>query len=498
MKLTVFSSKNYQTPLIVVIGQSNAVGVAPLASAPSEYQGTIPNAKIWNGSAFVNLVAGSSNQAADTSSFGCELSLARSTVGITGKVAHIVKHATSNTSLAVDWLPTGGAQYTAAIAKIDAAVAAMPSNFYLAGIVWVQGENDALSASATPSNNYQTNLTSLIANLRSRYAAYNPRVIPFSVVQLGYLNRNLYYYQDNVRDKQYATAAAMTKVTIAQTDDLGYNADVIHYNAPAQIAIGKRAASGIFNGVSYVENRPPAYANITYWADASTPNSCLQADNVTIATNGQGVRTLLGRQVSPLCNVTNSTTLQQPIVVTDQINGRQIIRFDGSNDQLLTSGINPSTQFGTTAGTTFLIQKYAVDKAATTLFINAGTNAIFNIANKWKDATPLDNIFYDFGNATTGRLTGTAPAGITGNFKVTEFERKSDNTAKVFVDRAQALSGSSSQTMASLTGTLRLGSDNTNFFNGDLVEIINYNKTLSDDEKNEVYSYINKKHGFNL
>lgn len=480
-----------KTPVLILIGQSNAVGVGAIASAPSEYQGTIAGARIWNGSSFVNLVAGSTNQAADANTFGPELLLCKQYLTRSGaQSVLLIKHALSNTSLNVDWLPTSGAQYTAMIAKINAALAAIPAgSFEIKGFVWVQGENDALSASATPSNNYQTNLTSLISNLRANYGSS----IPFVIAQLGYPDRNYYYYQDNVRYAQRAVQAAMANVYVTRTDDLGYNSDIIHYNAAAQVSIGTRAANNIVGDAGYVENLPPSYADIKFWFDPSTYNTCLNSSSLPVAAGGN-IQAVLGRQGSPLINVAQLTVAAQPTVQTNVINGRQAARFDGSNDQLFLASVNPSQMMGATSGTIFLIQKYAVDKAASTMFINAGTNSNLQIVNKWK-STPFDDIFWDFANLSTGRIYGTAPAGITGNWKVTEFLKRSAGTSEVFVGGVSALSGSTSATMASATGTLRIATDGSSFFNGDIAEIICYNKELSAGERTAAYAYINTKYG---
>ena len=68
-------------------------------------------------------------------------------------------------------------------------------------------------------------------------------------------------------------------------------------------------------------------------------------------------------------------------------------------------------------------------------------------------------------------------------------------TSEVFVGGTSALSGSTSATMASLTGTLRIGTDGSNFFNGQIAEILCYNKELTSTERTAVYSYINTKYG---
>lgn len=497
---TIINTKRKQPlPVVILIGQSNAVGVGPISGAPSQYQGTIANTQIWSGSSFVNLVAGTTNQAADSSSFGPELSLCTQFLSrCPASRLYLIKHAVIGTSLNVDWLPTASTQYTAMIAKINAAISALVGvRFYIAGFVWVQGENDALSASATPSTNYQTNLNSLISNLRSTYGYYGANGnsnIPFVIAQLGYNDRNSYYYQDNLRDAQYAVQAAGTNVYITQTDDLSYLTDVIHYDATSQITLGNRAANQLMGDASYVENRPPVYTDIKYWFDTSTPNCCLNSSNLPVAAGGN-IQTVLGRQLSPLINVGNVTTGAQPVATANSINGRQAATFDGSNDQLNAGSVNPSLMMGSTSGTIFLIQKYAVDKAAASMFINAGSNSILQIVNKWYVSGTLDSIFWDFANATTGRIYGTAPSGITGNWKVTEFVKRAAGNSEVFVGGVSAVSGSTSSPMASATGTLRVGTDNTNFFNGQIAEILCYARELTSTERTAVYTYINTKYG---
>ena len=156
---------------------------------------------------------------------------------------------------------------------------------------------------------------------------------------------------------------------------------------------------------------------------------------------------------------------------------------------------NPSQIVASNAGTIFLVQKYAVDKAASSMFISAGTNSVLQIVNKWYVSGTFDSIFWDFANQSTGRIYGTAPAGITGNWKVTEFVKRAAGNSEVYVGGTSALSGSTSGSMASATGTFRIGSDGSNYFNGQIAEIICYNKELTSGERTAVYNYINVKYG---
>lgn len=78
---------------------------------------------------------------------------------------------------------------------------------------------------------------------------------------------------------------------------------------------------------------------------------------------------------------------------------------------------------------------------------------------------------------------------------MTEFVKRSAGTSEVFVGGVSAISGSTSATMASATGTLRIATDGSSFFNGDIAEIICYNKELSAGERTAAYAYISGKYG---
>jgi len=485
---------NGKEPVLIILGQSNGVGVAPKSGAPTFLQGTISKAEIWNDPDWDVLSCGSTNQAADSSSFGPEMSLAYYYLRRSkAKKIRIIKHTVSNTSLNVGWKVSTGTNYADAKTKIDAALATLtPGTYYIAGILWVQGENDALSASVTASNNYPTNLTDLVTDLRTEYGSD----VPFVISQLGYVNRNSYYYQDNVREAQNSVSAAMGNVKIIRTDDLTFNADVIHFGADAQVSIGARAAGAFFDADSYVENRPPAYSEITLWIDPSTPNTCLDGSNV-IVTPGNGVQTVLGRQKAPLCNVGQTTGAQKPTVTAGVLNGRQGLVFDGSADNLSAATMNPSLLFGTTAGTIAIISKTSLDKAHTIIFINAGTNAIVNTATKWFQTGVRNNFFFDWANASGGRLTGTTGA-VVGTADLHEFYRKSGNTAEVLRNGTSLGTGASTGTVASLTGTLRIGYDGSNYFNGALSEIVCWPRELTTLEKTQLRSYVNTKHGLTV
>jgi len=228
-------------PVVVLMGQSNAVGVGPIASVPAKYQGTIANAKIWNGSAWVNLTAGSTNQAADGSTLGPEMSLMDSLVTFYGTPVYLIKHAITSTDLNTQWRAGSGPLFFSLADKIKAAMAALPSAGYIKAYYWMQGENDA--ADTTMASAYQTNLTNLVAAVRGSFYRFSDTQAPFVVGRLAAITTGSYPFRDTVIAAQNAVAAADTKVLIVNNTDATLNGDNIHLNGPSQITLGNRFAT---------------------------------------------------------------------------------------------------------------------------------------------------------------------------------------------------------------------------------------------------------------
>ncbi len=252
------------TKLRVVLmgGQSNTDGRAvpgSLPLSPVNLQATQTDVDFFQKAAAKPSSLGSLRPGlSETSQFGPEITLGRRLAdlwaGETGTHIALVKYAKGGTNLAVQWAAGGdatttgdGPEYLTFQQTMTQGLAALAARYpgvtiEVQGMVWLQGESDAIAGYAPA---YQENLTRFIADIRATY----PR-LPFVVARLSSGQTNLAAtYLNQVRAAQDAVAAADPLTGIITTDGLGLAADNLHFNADGQQAIGY-AFAGEF---SYLE-----------------------------------------------------------------------------------------------------------------------------------------------------------------------------------------------------------------------------------------------------
>lgn len=173
----------------LVAGQSNAVGdnwrdglPLPEASAPAgEAILAFTPAGRW-AAAQPNIHVGVHNYS-QPDSVGPEMSFARMliTEGISRRVG-LIPTAKCNTDLATDWKPGTGFYYQHMLQAVTGAMQAAQQGEWeaptLAGMIWVQGESDALApaASGSPSkaDAYAGNLRDFVTAVRTDLSRYHP------------------------------------------------------------------------------------------------------------------------------------------------------------------------------------------------------------------------------------------------------------------------------------------------------------------------------------
>lgn len=489
-------------PVILMAGQSNCTGLGVIASAPAKYQAAIAKTYIWKSadSTWPQLLAGTNNDAADSNSFGTELSLGTYLAENTGLGnVRLVKYQASGKSLAVDFLPTAGTNYVAMIAKFDAAIADMVSKkvkFHIAGIVWIQGENDAtLTNGATYGAAYNANLTSLISNLRTKYNVYGKGGdVPFIISQLGSIARagaGEWYYTDLVRQAQIDVAAAVNRVKIVKTDDLAVSDANVHYSTNSYLTLGDRIAASLVNiSATYAENRPPAFlTKLTQWYNPNCP----------FITDASAVAYILGRSTAKVIAPGQSTAGKKPTLVAADINGKAALSFDGGDvlNAPYTSGYSMLDFFSTNElHMIWLLNRNAVTQGQ---IIAVTRSSSGNVSlSVWDDG----NIYFDFGAAdATGRTFGTIPANFTGNYRILEAVRRTNGSQQLFVDGVSIKSDTGkSAVLAAGTGTLNiwmggLTATPTIPFNGKIAEGLCYKQELTAAERTAAYAYLAAEYG---
>ncbi len=185
-------------------------------------------------------------------------------------------------------------------------------------------------------------------------------------------------------------------------------------------------------------------------------------------------------------NAVQSTSANQPTLVSNSMNGNPVIRFNGTNSKLTlptsaTLGIqsNPYEMFivgkSSSSNVQFLIACGATEQFE--YHLNGSSGARF---------IPITSTYIDEG--TAGAFT--------------------DGNAHIFSARASATGGavrvdgtdggtSSGNILSSNSGALQLGvrSDGTYYLNGDIAEVILYNTNLSTSDRSTVEHYLADRYG---
>jgi len=224
-------------------GQSNIVGQADpsgLPTSPVNLQQPQDDILFYYGGAhlsaytFTTLRPGSGGSSDKTGTFGPEVSFGRKVADASPSVTYaLIKYGANGTALYNDWAPETGSQYTAFRNTVSAGLAALHAAGHtteIVGMLWQQGESDAIELQH---DNYETNLTAFIADIRSNYGAN----LPFLIGEIRRKNTPT----NTVADAQMAVAAADPYATFVPAADLNF-LDNWHFDAASMIILGERFA----------------------------------------------------------------------------------------------------------------------------------------------------------------------------------------------------------------------------------------------------------------
>lgn len=218
--------------LILMAGQSNMaghkVGVDDLADTE---RGLIEGARIWADGAWVPLAVDAGYQ---KRGFGPELSFARQWQDQTGRPLSIVKLAKGGSYLSRGWSAEGrgGPLYQRLVSEVRAAMATEPVR--LRGLVWMQGESDALDLEDAKA--YAARFEAFVARLRQDLGVPDLPIVAGLISAPG-------DHVDLVRDAM--ASAALTAFKTVETRDLAHRPDGIHLTASGLAALGQRCADAL-------------------------------------------------------------------------------------------------------------------------------------------------------------------------------------------------------------------------------------------------------------
>ena len=253
-----------EVDMFIVMGQSNADGKATFADLDTETgrnlqsldrTGTLIHTsyidhaeKFYVEGTWGNINPGT-NAAADGRKFGPELGFSDTVKAIVdgggdatySKPVAILKFAKGATSLAVDWAAPNGDCYVAMIqdipnGKFDLGQFGSGYKFNIRGMIWYQGESDA--GNQTNANNYETNLTNFIADVRNRF---NRPTLPIMICKVSY-SLSPPAYLDTVRQAQQNVADADPNIDIIDTDPYP-KFDGVHLDETGMYELGEAIAA---------------------------------------------------------------------------------------------------------------------------------------------------------------------------------------------------------------------------------------------------------------
>lgn len=225
--------------VFVLAGQSNAMGqYANKSLLPPELQNTQEAVILRADGTWTALQPG--RNAATTNDFGPEITFGRDMAAAwPDQNIAIVKVGYGATTLAVDWNPDSpGARYTDLLNAVNTAMAELSVGYdaELTGMLWMQGESDALNLGYAQA--YETNLKNFILSVREDLGVAE---LPFVIGQIS--EAPAWTYGSIVRQAQADVARELSATLMISTADLSLISN--HYDAAGQMALGSRFAGAM-------------------------------------------------------------------------------------------------------------------------------------------------------------------------------------------------------------------------------------------------------------
>lgn len=233
-------------------------------------------------------------------------------------------------------------------------------------------------------------------------------------------------------------------------------------------------------------NTVPVVDHLVAWFDAADANTI---------TESSGDVSQWDDKSGNANNASQGTASNQPLLVADAANGHPVIRFDGVDNFLSLPSVIIS---GSTLRTAFFVIRRADNGAAQTFFsLTTATSNIFIYGRN-----PVD-IIGSYQISSKRDFTGSV-ADPTDFFVLTHVTPTTNiSTSEMRIDGSNLSVQSTNAGVfnTSSSGTSSIGrwrSGNPQYFDGDLGEIIIYDKALSNSEILSVESYLAVKWGVTL
>jgi len=289
---------------------------------------------------------------------------------------------------------------------------------------------------------------------------------------------------------QYALASAPTSWTtfshaasaVAAINVTGLTVGTAYiFRVAAVTAVGQGSYSEVSDEITTTITGPPTTDLILH----------LEADALTLA-NNDPVSTWTAT-VGP--NLTQTST-NRPLYITSGIGGLPTVRFDGSNDYM----IIPSGWSTWTAGFTwfFVLMTTTVSGTKKILMFGNGSNTTMEVGRL--NATGSNHVFNGsgavrFGNSSASLFAANTPFVL--SFHNPAGTANASNTATYRKNNVAWGTADSYVPPVTTRPTNYLGVSvyGSEFWAGDISEVVVYNRALTEGEISDVYAYLNTKYG---
>jgi hypothetical protein len=243
----------------------------------------------------------------------------------------------------------------------------------------------------------------------------------------------------------------------------------------------------------------PAVPNLSAW---------FSADALSL-TNNAAVATWNSTAPSPSLSLTQSTTTPttnppRPLFITNALNGKPVVRFDGSNDYLTGGNI---LNIGNVGQTIFVVAKnnnagnanrtlFAKSASGTSVSPNANRYALRTTTNSTMQFSFVDknsNTFTSVSSPSLPDYSIYTTSVDTRNGSIAFFA----NSAPVqtnFIAPNQNISSTYSFLVGAFNDANGTGAAGSTYFNGDIAEIIVYGRAVTQAERQEVENYMRQKY----
>ena len=191
-------------------------------------------------------------------------------------------------------------------------------------------------------------------------------------------------------------------------------------------------------------------------------------------------------------NATQAVAAAKPVYKVNILNGKPVVRFAGVDDTL---AMTDFIDLGTADHTLFIVAtKTTEDGVFSTGFLEQQSDSTHRYVIWQVRLTPWTQNYYH----NTG--IGAGFAGSLGTFRVRTF-RRNGTTSEHFANGGAGQSAVAADFVASGGGGINLGRTGGTlgaYVQGDMAEIILYNRALSNAEINRVNAYLSRKYGITV